>query len=99
VTATTTLHAGHDVAYFTRGQGSGGCLGTMSYYSAAGEPPGQWAGKAAARQGLAGQVDPGVIERLSQLDYVMVPRLDGNGAEVGGVSQQVMDLFSSRSGR
>jgi conjugative relaxase-like TrwC/TraI family protein len=35
--------------------------------------------------------------RLSQLGYVMVPRLDGNGAEVGGVSQQVMDLFSSRS--
>ena len=31
------------------------------------------------------------------LGYVMVPRLDGNGAEVGGVSQQVMDLFSSRS--
>ena len=27
----------------------------------------------------------------------MVPRADGNGAEVGGVSQQVMDLFSSRS--
>jgi hypothetical protein len=35
--------------------------------------------------------------RLSQLGYVMVPRLDGNGSEVGGVSQQVMDLFSSRS--
>jgi len=27
----------------------------------------------------------------------MVPRPDGNGAEVGGVSQDVMDLFSSRS--
>jgi hypothetical protein len=26
----------------------------------------------------------------------MVPRADGNGCEVGGVSQQVMDLFSSR---
>ena len=25
----TTLHAGHDVAYFTRGQGSGGCVGAM----------------------------------------------------------------------
>ena len=35
--------------------------------------------------------------RLSALGYAMVPRLDGNGAEVGGVSQQVMDLFSSRS--
>ena len=27
----------------------------------------------------------------------MVPRTDGNGAEVGGVSQDVMDLFSSRA--
>ena len=27
----------------------------------------------------------------------MVPRADGNGAEIGGVSQDVMDLFSSRS--
>ena len=33
---------------------------------------------------------------LSALGYVMVPRADGNGAEVGGVSQDVMDLFSSR---
>ena len=66
MTATTTLHAGHDVAYFTRGQGSDGCVGAMSYYTAAGEPPGEWAGKAAARLGLTGQVDPGVIERLYQ---------------------------------
>jgi hypothetical protein len=35
--------------------------------------------------------------RLSALGYAMVPRPDGNGAEVGGVSQDVMDLFSSRS--
>ena len=34
---------------------------------------------------------------MSALGYVMVPRADGNGAEVGGVSQDVMDLFSSRS--
>ena len=27
----------------------------------------------------------------------MVPRADGNGAEVGGVSQDVKDLFSSRA--
>ena len=27
----------------------------------------------------------------------MVPRADGNGAEVGGVSQDIMDLFSSRA--
>jgi TrwC relaxase/AAA domain len=61
-----TLHAGHDVAYFTRGQGRGGCAGAMSYYTAAGEPPGEWAGKGAAVLGLAGLVDPDVIERLYQ---------------------------------
>lgn len=61
-----TLHAGHDVAYFTRGQGRGGCAGAMSYYTAAGEPPGQWAGKGAAALGLTGMVDPDVIERLYQ---------------------------------
>ena len=61
-----TLHAGHDVAYFTSGQGRGGCAGAMSYYTAAGEPPGQWAGKGAAALGLAGQVDPKVIEWLYQ---------------------------------
>ena len=61
-----TLHAGHDVAYFTRGQGRGGCAGAMSYYTAAGEPPGEWAGKGAATLGLSGQVDPDVIERLYQ---------------------------------
>ena len=61
-----TLHAGHDVAYFTSGQGRGGCAGAMSYYTAAGEPPGEWAGKGAAVLGLTGQVDPGVIGRLYQ---------------------------------
>ena len=61
-----TLHAGHDVAYFTSGQGRGGCAGAMSYYTAAGEPPGQWAGKGAAALGLSGQVDPKAIERLYQ---------------------------------
>jgi len=61
-----TLHAGHDVAYFTSGQDRGGCAGAMSYYTAAGEPPGQWAGKGAAALGLAGQVDPALIERLYQ---------------------------------
>jgi TrwC relaxase len=38
-----------------------------------------------------------VETRLSALGYAMVPREDGNGAEVGGVSQAVTDLFSSRS--
>ena len=61
-----TLHAGHDVAYFISGQGRGGCAGAMSYYTAAGEPPGEWAGKGAAVLGLSGQVDPGVIGRLYQ---------------------------------
>jgi len=35
--------------------------------------------------------------KLSALGYVMVPRPDGNGAEVGGVGQDVKDLFSSRA--
>jgi hypothetical protein len=54
------------VAYLTAGQHAGGCAGAMSYYTAAGEPPGQWAGKGAAALGLAGQVDPAVIGRLYQ---------------------------------
>ena len=61
-----TLHAGHDVAYFTRGQHRGGCAGAMSYYTAVGEPAGEWAGKGAATLGLSGMVDPDVIERLYQ---------------------------------
>jgi hypothetical protein len=61
-----TLHNGHDVAYFTSGQGRGGCAGAMSYYTAAGEPPGEWVGKGAAALGLVGQVDPEVIGRLYQ---------------------------------
>jgi len=66
VSTNVTLHAGHDVAYFTSGQGHGGCAGAMSYYTAAGEPPGQWAGKGAAALGLVGQVDPKAIGRLYQ---------------------------------
>jgi hypothetical protein len=66
VSTNVTLHAGHDVAYFTSGQGRGGCAGAMSYYTAAGEPPGEWAGKGGAALGLAGQVDPAVIGRLYQ---------------------------------
>jgi hypothetical protein len=61
-----TLRAGHDVAYFTRGSCAGGCVGAMAYYTASGEPPGQWAGKGARSLGLDGQVDPDVIERLYQ---------------------------------
>jgi len=66
VTTITTLHAGHDVAYLTSGQHAGGCAGAMSYYTASGEPPGQWAGRGAAALGLTGQVDPAVIARLYQ---------------------------------
>jgi conjugative relaxase-like TrwC/TraI family protein len=66
VTTVTTLHVGHDVAYLTAGQHAGGCAGAMSYYTASGEPPGQWAGKGAAVLGLTGQVDPAVIGRLYQ---------------------------------
>ena len=66
MTTVTTLHAGHDVAYLTSGQHAGGCAGAMSYYTAAGEPPGQWAGTGAAALGLSGQVDPAVIGRLYQ---------------------------------
>jgi hypothetical protein len=66
VSTNVTLHAGHDVAYFTRGQGRGGCAGAMSYYTATGEPPGQWAGKGAAALGLTGIAGPDVIDRLYQ---------------------------------
>jgi hypothetical protein len=66
VSTNVTLHSGHDVAYFTSGQHRGGCAGAMSYYTAAGEPPGQWAGKGAATLGLSGEVDPEVIGRLYQ---------------------------------
>jgi hypothetical protein len=66
VSTNVTLYAGHDVAYFTSGQDRGGCAGAMSYYTAAGEPPGEWTGKGAAGLGLSGQVDPDVIEHLYQ---------------------------------
>ena len=49
------------------------------------------------RLGVAPVADRGMETRLTALGYAMVPRADGNGAEVGGVSQDVMDLFSSRA--
>jgi len=49
------------------------------------------------RLAVAPVTDRIVETRLSALGYAIVPRADGNGAEVGGVSQDVMDLFSSRS--
>ena len=49
------------------------------------------------RLGVAPAADRGMETKLSALGYAMVPRADSNGAEVGGVSQDVMDLFSSRA--
>jgi TrwC relaxase len=88
VSTNVTLHAGHDVAYFTRGQGRGGCAGAMSYYTAAGEPPGEWAGKGAVALGLTGQVDPAVIGRLYQQNMgpggeLLVKRRQSKAAEEG----------------
>ena len=48
------------------------------------------------RLSIAAQVDREMEARMIARGYGMVPREDGNGCEVGGVSQQVMDLFSSR---
>ena len=64
MTTITTLHAGHDVRYLTSGDAHGGNAGAMRYYTASGEPPGQWAGNGAAALGLAGAVDCEVMERL-----------------------------------
>ena len=49
------------------------------------------------RLGVAPVADRILETKLSALGYAMVPRADGNGAEVGGVSQDVMGLFSSRA--
>ena len=49
------------------------------------------------RLGVAPVADRILETRLAGLGYAMVPRADGNGAEVGGVSQHVIDLFSSRA--
>ena len=49
------------------------------------------------RLSIAAQVDREMEARLLARGYAMVPRGDGNGSEIGGVSQQVMDLFSSRT--
>ncbi len=42
-------------------------------------------------------VDRAFEQRLLDMGYAMTERADGNGAEIGGVSQQVMDRFSSRA--
>ena len=50
--------------YLTSGNAHGGNAGAMRYYTASGEPPGQWAGKGAAALGLSGEVDDKVMDRL-----------------------------------
>jgi hypothetical protein len=45
----------------------------------------------------AAAADRALESRLIRRGYAMVPRPDGNGAEVGGVSTEVRDLFSSRN--
>ncbi len=52
MSALTSLHPGHDVRYLTSGHTQGGNAGATSYYTASGEPPGQWAGKGSAALGL-----------------------------------------------
>jgi conjugative relaxase-like TrwC/TraI family protein len=42
-------------------------------------------------------VDRAFEQRLLDMGYAMTGRADGNGAEIGDVSQQVMDRFSSRA--
>jgi conjugative relaxase-like TrwC/TraI family protein len=42
-------------------------------------------------------VDRAFEQRLLAMGYVMTERADENGAEIGGVSPQVMDRFSSRA--
>ena len=54
----------HDVRYLTSGNAHGGCTGAMRYYTASGEPPGQWAGKGSAALRLSGVVDATVMDRL-----------------------------------
>ena len=51
----------------------------------------------AMRLSVAAAADRALESRLIQRGYAMVARPDGSGAEVGGVSQEVMDLFSSRN--
>ena len=50
--------------YLTSGHAHGGNAGAMSYYTASGEPAGQWAGKGSAALGLSGTVDAKVMDRL-----------------------------------
>ena len=57
----------------------------MSYYTAPGEPPGEWAGQGAAALGLSGQVDPGGNGRLYQQNIGP----GGNGPDRGDQAVRV----------
>ena len=46
---------------------------------------------------IAARVDREMEARLIKRGLYMVPREDGNGSEVGGVSPQVAEMFSSRA--
>ena len=48
------------------------------------------------RLAVAAHASRELASRLTDLGYVLVPRADGNGFEIGGVGQEVMDTFSSR---
>src|SRR5215472_7192664 len=87
MTTMVSLRRGHDVRYFTNHGGAGGCAGAMAYYTKAGEPPGQWAGRGAVRLGLTGQVDPQVLDRLFMDNFgpdgeVLARRHQAHGDEV-----------------
>jgi hypothetical protein len=49
------------------------------------------------RLGLAPVPDRFAEKRLRDLGFVMVPRADGNGCEIGGVPEKMMQRFSSRA--
>ena len=68
MTTNLGLRAGHDIRYHTDRTDTGHAGGMAYYTKAAGEPPGQWAGKGAAKLGLAGDVDAEVIRRLFHED-------------------------------
>ena len=64
MTSVTSLAKGYDPRYLSEGQAAGHAGGTKYYADAAGEPPGQWGGQAAAQLGLRGGVDPAVLQAL-----------------------------------
>jgi conjugative relaxase-like TrwC/TraI family protein len=64
VTSVTSLAKGYDPRYLSEGAALGHAGGTRYYADAAGEPPGQWGGQAAARLGLRGKVDAKVLQAL-----------------------------------